>query len=448
MFLSEFWARGFRSLADVRLETLQPTNVFYGPNGSGKSNVLAAMQTFLKLVPWAVQRDPAAAGRQAFEREVVRLDDLYARGAGRMTLGARFDNCRGSVFPRLAEPLAFTELRLEVTLDCKVRSAPLLRLSHLSVAGNPGDFTSDLSAWWDHHSQDPKPPLQMVSDDPAHVDRAEVDRLLLALFQNDLPRLLALCDANRVPSARTGRGTDPLVESLFEAEHSADDRIFQRAQKLRTILGEAPLSRPSFRIVQRAEGGRELRERLPDPNPDELSIPLDLAGLGIHQIYAILSTIVISGAPIIGLEEPEAHLHAPTTGRSLRRVLERAVQTGIVQQLFIATHSNLFDLDPTGYFDVSLQSGATFVRRVADLSEIDRHHLYEPGPAKHALARLMRYAPPDEVVFVAPDGAPITAARMLELLAADEDVAVRFLETLHGAALRVVRLDAKRATAT
>jgi hypothetical protein len=79
-----------------------------------------------------------------------------------------------------------------------------------------------------------------------------------------------------------------------------------------------------------------------------------------------------------------------------------------------------------------------------DLVEIDAQHLYEPGPAKHALAQLLRYAPDDEVVFRRPDNAPITAGEMLRLLQEDDDVAVEFLRSLHGAALRIVRLDARK----
>ena len=43
------------------------------------------------------------------------------------------------------------------------------------------------------------------------------------------------------------------------------------------------------------------------------------------------------------------------------------------------------------------------------------------------------------------DGAPVTAKEMLRLLEQDDETAVAFLHNLHGAALRVVRLDARRA---
>ena len=60
MRIESFWAKGFRSLRDVRLENLGPFNVFYGPNGSGKSNILAAIEAWLELVPIALQTGAAA----------------------------------------------------------------------------------------------------------------------------------------------------------------------------------------------------------------------------------------------------------------------------------------------------------------------------------------------------------------------------------------------------
>ena len=100
---------------------------------------------------------------------------------------------------------------------------------------------------------------------------------------------------------------------------------------------------------------------------------------------------MLSGATIIGVEEPEAHLHAPTTGRHLRVLLERLVQSEKmpVNQIFIATHSNLFDLDPEGYFELERDAqGATTARR-RPLSELYGAHLYEPVPALAVLRDLL-----------------------------------------------------------
>lgn len=80
----------------------------------------------------------------------------------------------------------------------------------------------------------------------------------------------------------------------------------------------------------------------------------------------------------------------------------------------------------------------------SDLTRIDREHLYEPGPAKHALEKLLQYAPADEIVFRRSDGMGVTAKEMMRLLQEDDALAVRFLEDVHGAAVRMVKIQSKK----
>jgi hypothetical protein len=235
-----------------------------------------------------------------------------------------------------------------------------------------------------------------------------------------------------------------LKSALLAAQIGPSAHVRRRLEALRSLLAGEPLHRPPFDPIQDpVTGAIDLRERLPEPNPEGLEIPIDLAGLGIAQVYAILAKAMLMGTAAVGIEEPEAHLHAPTSGRALRQLLVRLVEEKFVDQLFIATHSNLFDLDPTGYFDVSLKDGCTVVTR-SDLTRIDREHLYEPGPAKHALAKLLQYAPEDEIVFRKSDGSGVTAKEMMRLLQEDDALAVRFLEDVHGAAVRMVKIQSKK----
>ena len=114
--------------------------------------------------------------------------------------------------------------------------------------------------------------------------------------------------------------------------------------------------------------------------------------------------------------------------------------------MFVATHSNLFDLDPGGYYDVRFDAHAgTVVKRESDWATVDRDHLWEPGPGRHALMDVLRHSVPDTVVFRDRGGAPLTAAEMLASLQRDDDVAVSFLEDVHGAAVRAVRSAAHAA---
>ena len=79
-----------------------------------------------------------------------------------------------------------------------------------------------------------------------------------------------------------------------------------------------------------------------------------------------------------------------------------------------------------------------------DLSEIDLRHLYEPGPAKHALRVFLRTLEPGDIVFRTNDGSPVSVQEMLELLQSDDPLAKAFLEDVHGEAVRAVRVKSKR----
>ena len=235
----------------------------------------------------------------------------------------------------------------------------------------------------------------------------------------------------------------PLKPNILALQFAFTPRAF--GEVVHQWTGE-PLHRPPFvPVLDPQTRHYALHEELVDSDGTVHSLPLELRGLGLQQLYLLLGHILLGASFAVGLEEPEAHLHAPTSGRDLRTLLQRVVKEGMVQQLFIATHSNLFDLDETGWFDVSLENGATRVARRTDLAAIDRDHLYEPGPARHGLQDMLRYLPPETIVFRrAADGSGITATEMLDMLQRDTAEAVDFLRDVHGAAIRAVQIRASK----
>lgn len=442
MRIASFWAKGYRSLRDVRIDGLGAFNIFYGPNGGGKTNILEGIQTLFLLarvrITAAILQSPldALGAKEAVRLGVFNRRDLCARDPGRtVVLGALLVEDDAAVPLLASEPLRLRELTIEVTFDWIVEGEPKLSISALRA----GD--EDLLRLWY--------PDAVYSDQRAHLQ---------ALVSEVLPaRAYGLVRADRQPRPETTvRQSEPadviplylqsglLKNALLAAQLSPSHEVRRKLAEYRTLLAGPPLHRPPFAPVQDPLTGEvDLREALPEPNPEGQDISIDLAGLGIAQIYSILAQAMLLRKRAVGIEEPEAHLHAPTSGRALRQLLVRLVEEKHIDQLFIATHSNLFDLDPMGYYDVSLQDGCTVVKR-SDLTRIDREHLYEPGPAKHALARLLQYAPEDEVVFRRSDGSPVTAKEMLGLLQEDDDVAVKFLQDVHGAAVRMVKVQAKK----
>ncbi|XXT22372.1 AAA family ATPase [Sorangium sp. So ce429] len=446
MRIASFWATNYRSLRDVRVDNLGAFNVFYGPNGSGKSNLLEALRTLFRLAGVLAETGELSSvdgAAKAIKAGVIRRRDVCARDTSKATvLGARLvTSPAGAPIP---DALAsFQELFLEVTVDWTLEHQTCLSFKVLNSWGN------NLMELWT------QPEVWETDQNRVHRvrQRDEVRALLIQLST----RAYALVSADRQPryeeSALPPEGEDVIAwhlragrlkSALLAAQLSPNHEVRRKLGAFRTLLAGEPLHRPHFAPVQDPRTGEiDLRELLPEPNPDGRDVSIDLAGLGVAQIYAILAGATLLGASCVGIEEPEAHLHAPTSGRALRQLLVRLVEERHIDQLFIATHSNLFDLDPAGYYDVSLKDGCTVVER-ADLPRIDREHLYEPGPAKHALEHLLGYAPDDEVVFRRPDGAGVTAKEMLRLLQEDDAIALHFLQDIHGAAVRMVKVQAKK----
>jgi predicted ATPase len=433
MKVKKFWAQGYRSLRDVTLDQLGEFNIFYGPNGGGKSNVLDALQTLFCVMPLAVDAASGPederlsfreAGRLAAER--IREDDFFAREeTNTIVLGAIIEDPASGFGGAFFNGRQVKRVEVEVSF----------------MRRRPGMFDLKFTRLY-INSQRPGLPFT----DPAirEVLRGIVPQAFTHIGVTRT--LITKASHNGTPSMSTMVGTipdDEVVRELFRAKNAPPNRgLRERFDQLREFMAKT-LHRGDFDVFMDPETQNlELREMLPEPNPLGRYIRVDHAGHGVVQVVAIVATILLREGRLVAIEEPEAHLHAPTLGRELRAVLKSMVDDDRVHQLFIATHSNLFDLDPTGYWDVSLVHGETRVER-KPLDEIDRLHLFEPGPAKHQIQEMLRLYG-DEVVFRTSDGRRLTAKEMLMSLQCDDDVAKAFLETLHAAAMQVTGLRAKR----
>ncbi|MEZ4393343.1 MAG: AAA family ATPase [Polyangiales bacterium] len=458
MKLTRFWARGYRSLRDVTLDPLGDFNVFYGPNGSGKSNVVRGVETLVRAAEvWTEHERP---GTSRFAASLARRDVLHADDRHR---GAR-PEVTSTVLG--LEAIAQDDPReLDLALGRIVHSTLLLELTVDWNGSRP--FGASLRVEFDGEPwEDAERAAKAI--EPGASARLTLARLVRRLFWTvSADRALrdeSLSLEPPVSAGNHGESDDdpsasappsPIYEALraghlqtaiFHAKNDWDRENRARFDHLRALVART-LDLPEIDVGRDPVSGLiELRQPLrADPTREDIS--LRSAGLGVEQLVAIVASIMFSRSAIVAVEEPEAHLHAPTTGRSLRALLKGLVEPSdgaprLLHQLFIATHSNLFDLDPHGYWDVSLKDGATAIRRGA-LHELYAHHLYEPGPAKRLLASALEQFG-EEVVFRSKDGRRIGTAEMLRRLDEDDEIAMEFVRDMHAAALATLRVRAQR----
>jgi hypothetical protein len=181
-------------------------------------------------------------------------------------------------------------------------------------------------------------------------------------------------------------------------------------------------------------------------HPAHGELPFRNLGSGEQQIAYMLAQRVITPFPIAQLEEPEAHLHTSLM-EPFARVLAESVAgdggTPDVDQLWIATHHHHFAL-ALDYFDVQLVDGATTVTRTPRAKSAV--HFYEPGAIWEALRQLATSAKSrSAVVFRDAEGAPVTAAEILDSIDQDPEqrVAKEYARTMTEAMVLAMRQRAE-----
>ena len=299
MKIRKFWAKGFRSLQDVMLPELGDVNVFYGPNGSGKSNVIDAMQTFFGIMPIAVDTAYGTTderlsfregGRQA--AQWIREDDFYARSEAPplVLMGAVIEDQKSRFDGVLFEGKPVERVEVEIRFA--------------SHGTRPDQFSLQLTRLYINYTAPGLP-----------FERPEIRDLL----QGIVPQAFTHLGVTRTLASSTFRegtpirppvaGTIPdgeVVRELFQAKNAKDRRVRERFDHLREFMAST-LHRGEFDVFMDPETqSLELRERLPEPNPLRRDIPVDRAGHGVVQMYAIVASILLAAGRLVAIR-PRSH---------------------------------------------------------------------------------------------------------------------------------------------
>lgn len=148
--------------------------------------------------------------------------------------------------------------------------------------------------------------------------------------------------------------------ALYDASEAGDPRftrLLAALEAFRDLTGEgnwrAYYDRRADRADLRFEGATS-------------RVPLRLMGSGAQQIVNLVARLVMTGADILAIEEPELNLRYAAQLR-LRDVLARIVGAdGEPSQLLLTSHSPAFEQEPTFYAITRGPDGPMITRRPSE----------------------------------------------------------------------------------
>jgi hypothetical protein len=336
MQLRSFKVLGFKNFRQpVALDDLGPINVIHGPNNVGKSNLLQAIDLFFFLM----RLDYDIGGFPTLPMQLIQRlsDELLAQSGLQRT---EIFNLEAPV-PILLDAVIVTEsseLR-GVGIDPNV-----VPLEHVRIVVELRWMGSEVS--YSVLRFETKDGKDYVAATKTHPEIAQIAAFAKLVALNARSSTGAELRFARVPAERFA--SSDLALSLYDARESTELKLSRRWERFVTLMAafEDILGQGKFVVAyDRKSSEAQLLYETADAR-----IPLNLLGSGVQQLAALLGYVLVTGATIAGIEEPELHLRYPMQLR-LREVLSGLVGgPGGLDQLFITSHSDAFEAGPRFYF--------------------------------------------------------------------------------------------------
>lgn len=374
MQIEWFEVHGYKNFrAPVRLVDLGRLNVLHGDNNVGKSNLLESIG--LLFVALGVLREEARGGAGIEEKyartsppsedagpRVAMRTFAYAAGRGfpveeifhietdqpielRASIRFHADDCIAQDPPWLTEPIE-VGVRLERREDGL--SVSLVRLCR----ADGQDLTAQIG-------EDADGAVEKVLErfGPRRTPDGEKPRFTLIRADRTILTDLGTTDDASPLAMREPMPAD-LGLALYDAENATGasrqrfNRLIKALDRFRPLIGEGAWRMMYDRKTARAELTLER---------GSARLPLRLMGSGVQQIVVLLARLLITGADVIAIEEPEENL-GWRRQHQLREALGEIVGERRPSQLFVTSHSDAFEFEPQ-FYAVSCGAGGPLVQR-------------------------------------------------------------------------------------
>ncbi len=328
MRISRVKIEGYRSIRSLELECDQPLVILEGRNDTGKSNIVEAIDLCLRGAIRPLDEKFAVNLRQ---EEVP--DARVSHGWGQDTLQSTL----------IAEGAASASVSVELTLtESEVQSFGAIAVESETDPHTPANKKRVSMTWT-------RAPVNITStlfgeerlrrgfSNPAGL--IAFVRALSAIFRLVGPQRLVmneLFDANQKADLPP-RWTDRNLKNLLFGYKNHEHEVLQaRYERLRSIVRETP-------IGELLVGARQ-QQLFARTKVNDITLDLEDRSTGVQQLLAVLAAAVCNHGQIVAIEEPELNLSLELQ-RTLWQQLRSLVHDGTLSQLFVTSHSPLFELE-------------------------------------------------------------------------------------------------------
>ncbi len=357
LLLQQFEVKGYKNLTEpIVFGPLGQINVIHGPNNVGKSNLLQAMDLFFKL--------RELSSKESGADEITKTSADFAEWGHPINEIFNLNHLDEPIFLTATFALTseqnlekFFDFRIELhrTIDDKIRIKYPMNLNDMPIKSWAKFINWGIKQL--RQGRKPTNPFALVG-----VNRH---------FFNETTPFHQEPDKQKQYSSKiTGKYTTPnlpiipqqLRDDLFDAKESPEALMTRRwelfieaMKQFEPILGSGRFDTAFSRQLIQADLVFD---------KGNVRIPVDLLGSGVQQVIALLGQLLLTPAPLVGVEEPELNLRY-TLQKQLLAAFEQITTSEYgPQQLFLTSHSPAFESEPFFFaMDYSKNGSPTLTRR-------------------------------------------------------------------------------------
>ncbi|XXY45483.1 AAA family ATPase [Sorangium sp. So ce269] len=372
--------------------------VFHGPNGAGKSSALAAIDLFFRIASYWLSTAISSGGTKPPDTAFKVRWDFRDSHFG-LSMNHR------SWPPGVRDPQ-----RIEVHFDDARLGA--LRVT-LTPAGN--EVILGLEMATPSPAEGWRVPKGKKAGAPPWEDPTVNDEISALKNAMEAPlgpgsKPFFLLDARRRDFRGIGEGgpddegastlSTTTAERLLALATSLDPEETERWRAFVDLIHRfKTLSDREISVLRAPIAGGEVTDLRFEVRGKQI-LRLSELSSGEQQVVALVAAVLTSRAALVAIEEPEMSLH-PENQKLVRDILREQVQRGIVDQIFLESHVQVFDGPEVLRFSRSTEGETLVTRQRA-----------RPGDELRARAR----ASGAEEQWVTPDGYTQLPAEMRDEL--------------------------------